>query len=1017
MRRALVLSLLASSLALAVPAGPTQAAIGQPTDYWTEPSSTNVFKDSLPTRESGRSIGLDTATNEWEGAQIVVRSAAAFRVNGVTFSALARSGGGSIAASNLEYKFVTYQTLNANTMFDTCCSKQPIYPVIRTAPGEFPDNLSNATAFDVPARTTQSIWVNAFVPKGTGAGVYSGTATVQTSRGNLAVPISVDVRAVELPDSKDGTFDNSLWNTFNGELSWDPGGDNMAASYGLTRFSPKWWALMENVVEQMKRHRHNQLTIPLVGQLMDAGSTRNANGTYTFNWNRFDEVVQFFLDRNAVKRIEGFWVAADTYNYRVDHQDGVREVELINRRANGTQFRDYAPWNTVEADSFIDQFMTSLRTHLEAKGWDEMFWMHVGDEPHSDAEETAYRHILQRMKQNWPGVKVGDAMFAEPWATRLSPLVDVVVPNLLNYSPNPGHYDELRANGKDVWLYNCNIPVGNYLNRFIDQPQWHQRMTIWYASSRNLNGYLHYSMNGWLAPLAQDEVKGDHYIVWPDKPNNTIESSIRWESLRDGIEDYEALALLKRTNPGLAHDLAYALVQSAEKYSPDTGFQARIRRLMLDAAGGRPVVASDLALGRAATASSAVAGSEAARAFDGSAGTAWRPTSTGAQWLQVDLGRQVQLDGVLLRWASAAPSSYKLRISYDGVRFSDAFSTTSGDGGDDFVGVNGKARYLRLEVSAASAAYGLSSFEVAGFGLAKVNLAGGRDYSKPAPVADHLDSGFESSDGLLADDWGDKRQYGYRSSPVSVTFDLGAVKSVDSARVHAYEEYPAYRPDTVVVSTSTDGSTFTQKGWLPRTNDQSAIWYDFEFPPTSARWVRVTFNKTYGGNASALFVDEIEIYQSQRTNLAAGASYAKSPAPAAGYPDTLNGGRESTDGVIAGHHNDAIGWGVNLPVGTTGVVKVDLDLGAPKAFGLVSVRENFDLLAKYFPDTVRVLTGDSLGALTLRASADVSSGSQWYDLPVGEVTARYVRVEMEKFSVGSLQDWIFVDDIAVYPSG
>jgi hypothetical protein len=145
-------------------------------------------------------------------------------------------------------------------------------------------------------------------------------------------------------------------------------------------------------------------------------------------------------------------------------------------------------------------------------------------------------------------------------------------------------------------------------------------------------------------------------------------------------------------------------------------------------------------------------------------------------------------------------------------------------------------------------------------------------------------------------------------------------------------------------------------------------------------------------------------------------SYGRSPAPAAGYPDTLNGGRESTDGVIAGHHDDAIGWGVNLPVGSMGVARVDLDLGSSRSFGLVSVRENLDLRAKYFPDTVRVLTGDSLGALTLRAATDVSSGSQWYHLPTGSVTARYVRVELEKLSVGSLQDWIFLDDIAVYSS-
>ncbi|MFF1815758.1 glycoside hydrolase domain-containing protein [Kribbella sp. NPDC058245] len=980
-------------------------------DYWTEPSSASVFQDSLPSKESGRAIALDAAANEEESAQIVLRSSSTVTVDGVSFSALT-STGKAIAASNLSYNFVTYKHLNANTVFG---GNQPIYPVVRKAPGDFPDPLSNARTASVGPRTSLSIWVTAAVPKGTAAGVYTGTATVATNAGPLEVPISVDVRGITLPDPKDQTFETTLWNTFFGEISWKPDGRTIEQTYQYERYTPQYWDLMEKVAVQMKRHRTNTLTLPLVNMLLDGNTTvtNNSSGTgvYSFDWSKIDQVVQFMVDRGVVKRLEGFWVSADTDNWGRP-ADGIREVEIVDG-TGGKGSRNYVNWDSAKAKNFIDQFIPELHKHLDAKGWTEglEYWMHVGDEPGigGGQEETAWRGILARMRTKWPTVRVGDAAFHEPVAASVSKEMSVVIPNLLNYDQNQAAYDALRAQGKDLYLYNCNIPVGNYLNRFIDQPQFNQRLTPWYAYSRGANGYLHYSMNGWLANLDDVESKGDHYIVWPDKDNNTIQSSIRYESLRDGIEDYEVLNILGTTNPKLARDLATALTQRADKYSPDTGYQARIRRLALDAAAGKPI-APDLARNTTATASSVTAGHEAAKAVDGDNTTSWQPSGTGAQWLQVDFGRQVQLDGLQLNWSGTAAGSYDVKVSYDGARWSTAYS----GGGGAFAGINGKARYVRVEFS--SGVSGLNSLEVAGSPLAKQNLLGGRSYSvNPAPN-DKPDSGFESTDGVLADAHDDGRTYGFGAGQGTATiqFDLGSAKSIDEVRLHAYEEYPAYRPDRVTIATSTDNVTWQQKGFLPGTpNDQSKIWYQFDFPPTTARYVRVTLNKTFTADASVMLVDEIEAYGAiGPANLAAGASYTKDNPPHANYPDT--GNKESTDGVIAGHHDDTFSYGYNFGVGTTGWRKVTVDLGSVQQLGRIEVHDNFDGVTKYSPDKVRISAGETLDSVTEIAATSVSS-AQWFRFPV-QTKARYVQVEYEKYSQGNAADWIFVDEIAVYPS-
>ncbi|MET7278058.1 glycoside hydrolase domain-containing protein [Kribbella sp. NPDC005582] len=1012
--RRLVIAALVAAVAFApnAQAGtpPARAAVqtAPGIDYWTEPASTSVFRDTLPSKESGRAIALDTAINEEESAQIVLRSAAGFTVDGVTFSALT-NGGQSLAASNLSYTFVDYKYLNRNTGF----GNQQMYPPVRKAPGDFPDPLSNARTATVAPRTTQSIWVTAAVPKGTAGGVYTGTAKVATSKGEVAVPISVDVRAVTLPDPKDQTFETTLWNVFFGEISWAPDGQTMEQTYKYPRYSAQYWDLMDKVATQLKRHRTNTLTLPLVNMLVDGNTTvtdnSNAGGVYSFDWSRIDEVVQFMLDRGVVKRLEGFWVSADTYNWGRP-QDGVREVEIIDG-SGGKGRRNYVNWNSAKANNFIDQFIPQLKQHLDAKGWTESlkYWMHVGDEPVGDAEETAYRGIAQRMRSHWPDVRIGDAAFHEPTASNLASTMSVMVPNLLNYDGNRATYDNLRAQGKDLYFYNCNIPVGNFLNRFIDQPQFNQRLTPWYAYSRGANGYLHYSMNGWLAKLDDTESKGDHEIVWPDVANNTIQSTIRYESLRDGIEDYEVLNLVGKRNLKLARDLASALTQTADKYSPDTGYQARIRRIALDAAAGTPI-APDLARNVIATASSAAAGHEAAKAVDGDDATSWQPSGTGAQWLQLDFGRQVQLDGLQLNWSGVAAGNYSVQVSYDGTRWSTAYT----GGGGAFAGINGKARYVRLDFS--SGVSGLNGVVAAGSPLAKQNVLGGRTYTVNPVPNNKPDSGIESTDGVLADAHDDGRTYGFGAgqTTATVTFDLGSVRTLDEARIHAYEEYPSYRPDKLTISTSTDGTTWAQKGYLPGTpNDRSKIWYQFDFTPTNARYLKVTLTKAYGGDASVMLVDEIEAYASTGpANLAAGASYTKSSPPHANYPDT--GAKESTDGVIAGHHEDTFNYGYTFAVGTTGSAKVTVDLGSVKSIGRVEVHDNFDGVTKYSPDTVRISVGDTPDAVTQVASGGVSS-AQWFRFPV-QATGRYVQVEYEKYSQGVAADWIFVDEIAVYPN-
>ncbi|GAA0619646.1 hypothetical protein GCM10009534_63450 [Kribbella sandramycini] len=917
-----------TSTALA-PMARAREAAGATPGVWTETAYNSVFKDSGRSPEARDDIRLDTAKNDHEGAQIVLRGPAAFTVQSVDFSTLTGPTD-TLPASAFSYHPVGYEYLDRNS-YNGWEPDNFVVPTIRKGAGDYPDRLLNTKTISVPANQTQAIWVRVHVPATAAGGVYTGRATVRTTNGDLSVPITVNARNVVIPPANQSEFTNVLWHNFLGLTSWDPGkGDTVELYYGYKRYTADWWRLMDNWTENMKRYRQNSLQLPLIALLRDGGSTVDAAGKYTFNWRRFDEVAQRFLDKGAVHTLELF-IGAGPKNRENNPQFPRYLMEVLPKNTNQV-LPDFLYWDSPEAENWYKQFYPALRQHLVDKGWHDQSWIHVADEPGEGSE--GWYGIEKRLRHYWPDSKIGDAI-VNATAPGVADKADIVIPNLHTYTVMTGAdgsspFDVDRRAGKPLWFYNCNIPAGNHLNRFIDQPQWHQRQTMWLAYNKGATGYLHWAYGNWQFEMKNQTVKGDGYIVRPDKDNHTVESSPRYESLRDGMEDWEVLNYLGKTNPGLAHDLANSVVQASDTYSPDVEYMQRVRRIALDAAAGLPVVAKNLARNRVSKASSG----DSNKAVDGDSATGWQPASgNGTNWVQVDLGRQAQVDGVRLKWGATHASKYRVLTSFDGVKWAEAgvradnpVDDLAKPGGDDFVGLNTKARHIRVEATASSGGatpYQLLDLEVAGNLLLQQNLLGGKSYAKTAPAARFGDSGNEATDGVLSDNWGDGKSFGYELSGIgattrpSVTVDLGYQQVVGTVRVHAYQEYPDYRPDLVTVSTSSDGLNFGERAKLSFVNGASSIWYDLGFAPTPARWVRVTFDKRMGNKyQSGMFIDEIEAYGAgQAADVTPGSTaYQWNDAGGAGhevvFAPTANGTLGRWDwSAAAGLRRDDLGGG------------------------------------------------------------------------------------------------------------
>jgi hypothetical protein len=101
-------------------------------------------------------------------------------------------------------------------------------------------------------------------------------------------------------------------------------------------------------------------------------------------------------------------------------------------------------------------------------------------------------------------------------------------------------------------------------------------------------------------------------------------------------------------------------------------------------------------------ASSVVAGHEPACLFDGRSDTHWcAAPGRGEAWLRLDLHRECEYGGLILRWADAeCERAYRVQASADGDAWDDLYGTTGAVGPSNFVALpNGSSRFLRLCLS------------------------------------------------------------------------------------------------------------------------------------------------------------------------------------------------------------------------------------------------------------------------------------------------------------------------------
>src|SRR3989442_6622787 len=158
-------------LAILILALTTQTA----TDLWATHALENVFPDTNAPAPR-QPLSWSAARGQLADAQIVVRSGSETAITGLSCSTLKQAGGAEIQPQTFSWHFVEYQPVKQNS------SKTPAEELLRKAPAEFPDALSEARQIELKPDRNQPIWVQLRVPERAAAGDYDGRITVQTAQ-------------------------------------------------------------------------------------------------------------------------------------------------------------------------------------------------------------------------------------------------------------------------------------------------------------------------------------------------------------------------------------------------------------------------------------------------------------------------------------------------------------------------------------------------------------------------------------------------------------------------------------------------------------------------------------------------------------------------------------------------------------------------------------------------------------------------------------------------------------------
>lgn len=375
--------------------------------------------------------------------------------------------------------------------------------------GMWPDPLPLIKgAVQVPARENRAVWLSVQASRNMTSGLYHTWIHIQHGKQSWRVPLHVKVRQFVLPK----------------RLTMD------TVARLNSRFLPE--GQEELYYRNLSEHRINGLIgAPTIERLVSPNMTS-------------DELRQAKAHTNLlVNELHFDHVSLSVIGW-VTHK-GTHVWPDESKWGTVPHFKpaDSATINPRFKHSFL-QHIQKLTHQLSSVADMQRFMFFYQDEMSWNDSKTLERsvNIARFLKQVAPEIPILQSKYPTP---ELNAYVDFWCVHADHAVLHDASLREVQRQGAKVWVYHNTIPV-------IDYPSIRSRLFPWLLRKLGYDGsYSYWSVNEWLEDPWQQAwsgIAGSGVLLYPprEKDGQGPVNSIRWEMLRDGLEDVEYLHLLEQ---------------------------------------------------------------------------------------------------------------------------------------------------------------------------------------------------------------------------------------------------------------------------------------------------------------------------------------------------------------------------------------------------------------------------------------------------------------------------------------
>jgi predicted TIM-barrel fold metal-dependent hydrolase len=388
-----------------------------------------------------------------------------------------------------------------------------------------PDLLSKANRFTLDTPGTRPVWISIDIPSDMPAGEYKATISRQSESGTVHHTMILEVLDKVLPAPSEWSFHLDLWQN----------------PYAVARFhqvepwSEEHISLLRPLLTMLAGAGQKCITTTLIddpwaGQTYDPyGSMirwiKKTDGTWKYDYSAFDLYVNLAMESGIREQINCYSMVPVGNRFSWFDEKSARSITIESTPG------------TAEYEYIWRNFLNDFKVHLREKGWLKKTAIAL-----DEREDEEMQNMFRFLKETAPELKISMAGF----------YFDKINSSIYDFSSNWRHIDNIsgnimesrrRSGLKTTYYVACGIPKPN---NFTFSPPAESCYEGWFASAMGFDGFLRWAYNNWVENPEVDSrfirwPSGDTYFVYPD-----AQSSIRFERLREGIQDFEKIRMLRK---------------------------------------------------------------------------------------------------------------------------------------------------------------------------------------------------------------------------------------------------------------------------------------------------------------------------------------------------------------------------------------------------------------------------------------------------------------------------------------